>query len=137
MLYRSTRRRARELAPSLWLVREPGRGYWYAAENVQGGHVEITREQARRRLKKYKPVRCDGCGQEWPRDPALEVTCPTCGAGVGHRCKRPSEHAAAKIHAGRDRLALATVEGYTVCTGAPWDQPAPAPVVEANAGRLF
>lgn len=33
-----------------------------------------------------------GCDREWPRDPVLEVACPSCSAGVGRRCKRPSEH---------------------------------------------
>ena len=33
-----------------------------------------------------------GCDRTWPRDPVLEVACPSCPAGVGQRCKRPSEH---------------------------------------------
>lgn len=32
------------------------------------------------------------CGRTWPRDPALEVKCPTCRAAIGQRCKRPSGH---------------------------------------------
>ena len=44
------------------------------------------------------------CGKTWPRDPVLEVRCPTCQAPVGRRCKRPSGHAC-EVHVGRDRLA--------------------------------
>lgn len=51
-------------------------------------------------------VRCNACGQTWPRDPALEVPCPTCHAPVGGPCRRPSGHACA-LHADRDRLAMA------------------------------
>jgi hypothetical protein len=39
-----------------------------------------------------KRVSCQLCGQEWPRDPRLEVSCPTCGAAIGVRCRRPSGH---------------------------------------------
>lgn len=59
-------------------------------------------------------VVCQRCGQEWPRDPVLEVACPTCHAKVGTRCKRPSGHDA-EVHADRDRLAMATVPGYGQC----------------------
>lgn len=42
------------------------------------------------------PVACDnaGCGKTWQRDPVLEVSCPECGAAVGHPCvaRRPSGH---------------------------------------------
>jgi len=48
---------------------------------------------------------CNACGQEWPRDPALEVECPDCRAGIGSACRRPSGHACA-VHGGRDRLAM-------------------------------
>lgn len=51
------------------------------------------------------PVVCSRCGQEWPRDPALEVRCTTCQAPVGIKCRRPSGHGCG-IHAGRDRLAM-------------------------------
>ena len=50
-------------------------------------------------------ARCNTCGQEWPRDPALEVACPDCHARVGSDCRRPSGHACV-IHAARDRLAI-------------------------------
>lgn len=33
-----------------------------------------------------------GCGKTWPRDPVLEVDCPTCGVAKGRVCKRPSGH---------------------------------------------
>lgn len=48
-----------------------------------------------------------GCGRTWPRDPVLEVACPTCGAGVGQRCRRPSGHTVwgGEPHPERDRLA--------------------------------
>jgi hypothetical protein len=32
----------------------------------------------------------DGCTRTWPRDPATEIACPDCGAGIGKKCKRPS-----------------------------------------------
>lgn len=54
-----------------------------------------------------KPVSCSRCGEKWPRDPALEVPCPVCGASVGKPCMRPSEHKAVSLHAGRDRAAMA------------------------------
>lgn len=45
-----------------------------------------------------------GCDRVWDRDPVLEVQCPTCGAGVGTRCVRPSEHRVwgGEPHASRD-----------------------------------
>jgi len=52
---------------------------------------------------------CHLCGETWPRDPALEVACPMCGAGVGVRCVRPSGHRAWRHeppHVERDRAAL-------------------------------
>jgi hypothetical protein len=57
------------------------------------------------------PWRCDDCGQEWPRDPALEVACPKCGAAVGKWCydDRPSGHRAkfgVWVHSERDQRAL-------------------------------
>jgi predicted RNA-binding Zn-ribbon protein involved in translation (DUF1610 family) len=53
-------------------------------------------------------VQCSKCGQEWPRDPALEVTCPTCHAPVGVRCRRPSGHGGnfVSVHPARDREAM-------------------------------
>ena len=53
-------------------------------------------------------VRCSQCGQEWPRDPALEVACPTCLAGVGQRCRRPGGYTGnfVGVHASRDRAAM-------------------------------
>jgi hypothetical protein len=50
-------------------------------------------------------ARCNLCGQEWPRDPALEVPCPACPAAAGQKCRRPSGHAC-DIHVERDRAAL-------------------------------
>jgi DNA-directed RNA polymerase subunit RPC12/RpoP len=66
-------------------------------------------------------VSCSKCGQEWERDPALEVTCPTCGADVGQRCRRPSGHPA-ELHAPRDKKALREVDGYGRCPATPADE---------------
>lgn len=53
------------------------------------------------------PVSCACCGQRWPRDPSLEVPCPTCKARVGAWCRRPSGHKAMDLHADRERAAMA------------------------------
>lgn len=62
-----------------------------------------------------KGVQCFRCGQKWPRDPALEVECPTCNAVIGRKCSRlrPSEHRVSAafadgvdVHPERDRLAM-------------------------------
>lgn len=54
----------------------------------------------------------DGCDRTWPRDPVLEIRCPTCDADIGMKCKRPSGHGGNFVHphAARDRLAVA--DGY-------------------------
>lgn len=51
---------------------------------------------------------CKLCGQTWPRDPALEVACPVCNAGVGSPCRRPSDHNVwgGQVHPARDQLAM-------------------------------
>lgn len=63
-------------------------------------------------------VHClNGCGRQWPRDPVLEVECPTCKAGVGVRCKRPSgwtTWGASDVHAERD-IAADRAGKYGVC----------------------
>jgi hypothetical protein len=64
-----------------------------------------------------KPSRCNRCGETWPRDPALEVVCPVCHAGVGKPCMRPSEHKAFRLHAERDVAAMAAGV-LKKCTGA-------------------
>ena len=53
-------------------------------------------------------VTCSRCGQEWPRDPALEVSCPVCRAPVGQRCRRPSGHGVfgRGLHVARDEAAM-------------------------------
>lgn len=54
-------------------------------------------------------VKCSRCGQEWPRDPALEVECPTCRAPVGRKCRRPSGHPVLgpnRMHPKRDNAAM-------------------------------
>jgi hypothetical protein len=50
-------------------------------------------------------VTCSNCGEEWPRDPALEVPCPTCHAPVRVKCRGPSGHPC-ELHASRDRAAM-------------------------------
>jgi hypothetical protein len=50
-------------------------------------------------------VSCSNCGEEWPRNPALEVPCPTCHAPVGVKCRRPSGHGCT-LHASRDQAAM-------------------------------
>lgn len=42
------------------------------------------------------------CERTWPRDPVLEVPCPTCHAGVGMWCRRPSGHSFKSFHRERD-----------------------------------
>lgn len=63
-------------------------------------------------------VRCvkAGCDRTWPRDPALEVPCPTCQARAGAKCKRPSGHSAWQhwVHAERD-LAAEAAGHYGQC----------------------
>ncbi len=39
-----------------------------------------------------KGVSCQLCGQKWPRDPRIEVPCPSCPAPVGVKCQRLSGH---------------------------------------------
>lgn len=55
------------------------------------------------------PAVCNkpGCGREWDCDPVLLVPCPSCGAPVGTRCRRPSGHSGpfVELHAERDLLA--------------------------------
>lgn len=82
-------------------------------------------------------VSCKRCGQTWERDPALDVVCPTCNAGIGQLCKRPSEHAVfgAQPHASRDRLAMQTLEYYGKCQ-APVPMPEPKPTPPGQ-GQLF
>ena len=65
-------------------------------------------------------VTCDRCGQSWERDPALEVPCPACGAGVGQGCRRPSGYTGpfVGLHTERDILAMALVPGYGRCPAA-------------------
>ena len=57
-------------------------------------------------MKKSVSVGCnrDGCGKTWPRDPVLEVPCPTCKAPVGTKCtvNRPSQHKHSMMFAGKN-----------------------------------
>jgi predicted amidophosphoribosyltransferase len=65
-----------------------------------------------------KTVKCDNCGQEWPRDPALEVACPKCRAPVGRVCRRPSGHNLWGNQPHRERDQAAMDAGLLqVCTG--------------------
>ena len=65
-------------------------------------------------------IKCSACGQQWPRDPALEVACPVCRALVGSPCRRPSGHEVygGQPHPDRDRLAMEVVPGYGRCPAA-------------------
>lgn len=71
------------------------------------------------------PVRCEGCGQEWPRDPALEVACPTCHVRVGAWCKSPSGHKAMHLH--RERMQAALDAGF--------EHPCPAAAPKVTGGK--
>jgi hypothetical protein len=57
-------------------------------------------------------VSCSRCGDEWTRDPALEVVCPVCNSQIGYYCgsKRPSGHKVrfgyTLIHPAREILAM-------------------------------
>lgn len=62
-------------------------------------------------------ARCANCGQEWERDPALEVERPICKAPVGRSCRRPSGHVC-PIHAKRDLLAMRELQDYGRCPAA-------------------
>lgn len=65
-----------------------------------------------------RPMYCQkpGCDRFWPRDPALEVICPDCGAPIGSPCKRPSGHTvfAHGVHGARD-LAADAAGKYGIC----------------------
>lgn len=58
--------------------------------------------------KPNRPVHCSSCGHEFPQDPPFNVSCPTCLAGAGTYCKRPSGHSGPFVpfHVERDLLAL-------------------------------
>lgn len=79
-----------------------------SSEPVAGGAWSSSR----------RGVTCALCGQSWPRDPALEVPCPTCHARVGVWCKSPSGHKAMNLHAARDRAAIEAGKLH-VCKSAP------------------
>jgi len=66
-----------------------------------------------------KPVVCLRCGEEWPRDPALEVTCPDCHAEPGHTCVRPSGHSGPFVNLHYARKQAAFDQGFeNVCSKA-------------------
>jgi hypothetical protein len=67
-------------------------------------------------------VACNGCGRQYPRDPRLEVECPDCKAAVGSKCKRPSEHEAARTHVARERAVVIAGLMERVCPDAPQEQ---------------
>lgn len=52
------------------------------------------------------------CGTEFPRDPRLEIACPSCEAKAGQECRRPSGHVLSRktgfadFHAKRRSLAF-------------------------------
>jgi hypothetical protein len=80
-------------------------------------------------------VTCRRSGEQWPRDPALEVPCPQCGAAIGKPCKRPSQHGVwgNQPHASRDQAALDAGIVRT-CPGNPHDPPPPQQPMQ---GTLF
>jgi hypothetical protein len=57
-------------------------------------------------------VSCSACNHSWPRDPALEVKCPTCNARIGTYCSEvhPSGYrirfGSTLIHSARDQHAM-------------------------------
>ncbi len=61
---------------------------------------------------------CTACGQQWERDPRLEVACPTCNAAVGNACAfaAPSGHRRSQAFMGaqphEEREELAIQRGY-------------------------
>jgi len=65
-------------------------------------------------------VQCSACKQSWPRDPALEVKCPSCPAEIGQHCVRPSGHNlfGNTFHTERDKLAMKTIPDYGLCPNA-------------------
>lgn len=80
-------------------------------------------------------ARCRECGLEWDRDPALEVECPTCGAGVGSPCRRPSGHRCSP-HRPRDELAMKELCEYTVCRADDWSPTEPEAPDEVDQSSL-
>ena len=72
-------------------------------------------------------VTCSKCGEEWPRDPALEVECPTCHAPPGEMqaAIRPS----LRVTPSRDQAAMDA--GFLrPCPKGPSAQQAMAPQLE-------
>ena len=53
------------------------------------------------------PVTCQFCGEQWDRDPSLEVSCPQCKVRIGAWCKSPSGHKAMRLHVAREHAAIA------------------------------
>lgn len=64
-------------------------------------------------------MRClkPGCTVTWPRDPVLEVPCPSCGVGIGAVCLRPSGHRkwGAKFYCDARDIAADKAGKYGVC----------------------
>jgi hypothetical protein len=72
------------------------------------------------------PVHCTWCGAMAAEGSVCphSIRCPTCGRGPGQRCKRPSQHDAAEMHATRwqaaeaiDRLLLRPSAGQLPRSG--------------------
>ena len=66
-------------------------------------------ENLAKKLKLKSKITCQLCGEQWDKDPALEVPCPVCPAKVGQWCRRPSEHRAMLLH--RPRIKAAEAAG--------------------------
>jgi hypothetical protein len=82
------------------------------------------------------PVQCACCGQQWPRDPSLEVPCPACHARVGAWCRRPSGHKAMALHVDRERQALAMGKVHRCPAGALSQAGAPRSLDEVRTRAL-
>jgi len=79
-------------------------------------------------------VSCAYCKQEWKRDPALDVPCPTCNVPIGKKCVRPSEHTVwgGQPHMSRDKAAMLTGI-LQKCSKAPKNA---SPSIEIPIGQL-
>jgi hypothetical protein len=87
-----------------------------AAAGAQRPAAQARGDEELRALYAGRPrVPCTWCGAMAAEGSVcpLSIRCPTCGRGPGRRCRRPSEHGAAEMHAPRwqaaeaiDRLAL-------------------------------
>ena len=64
-------------------------------------------------------IECKACGDRWQRDPAYEVSCPTCKAAPGQICIWSGPRGAL-AHIGRD-LAAMKLGRLHPCSALTWD----------------